>query len=81
MKALSLKPSSVEGSCCRAACPALPLENGRLSLVTTCFGPRTEAAGFTAMTCPVTIQSSSVLMAARCCLTVGFDLVTPSSST
>ena len=61
----------------RSAC----VVNGRLRqtgvgtgvapFVTTCFGPRTVAAGFTGRTWLTTSQSPSMRMAARCCLTVG----------
>ena len=46
-----------------------------LPVFTTCFGPRTECAGFVATTWPVTSQSNSMRMAARCCFTVGFSNV------
>ena len=42
-------------------------------VVTTCFGPRTAAAGFTGIIWLTTSQSPSMRMAARCCLTVGAD--------
>jgi hypothetical protein len=42
-----------------------------LPFLTTCFGPFTDEAGFIRMTWPVTIQSISIRMAARCCLTDG----------
>jgi hypothetical protein len=32
----------------------------------------TACAGFIGITCPVTSQSKSILIAARCCFTVGF---------
>jgi hypothetical protein len=38
---------------------------------TTYFGPRTEDAGFIGITWPVTNQSKSIRIAARCCFTVG----------
>ena len=48
-------------------------EHGRLAAATTCLGPRTACAGLWAMTWPVTSQSKSIRMAARCCLTVGAE--------
>ena len=47
------------------------LSTGVVPFLTTCFGPRTEAAGFNGMTPPVVSQSKSILIAARCCFTVG----------
>ena len=44
---------------------------GVAPLVTTCFGPRTAAAGFAGRTWLTTSQSQSMRIAARCCLTVG----------
>ena len=46
---------------------------GVAPFVTTCFGPRTAAAGFTGRTWLTTSQSPSMRRAARCCLTVGAD--------
>ena len=46
---------------------------GVAPLVTTCFGPRTAAAGFTGRTWLTTSQSPSMRIAARCCFTVGAD--------
>ena len=47
---------------------------GVAPLVTTCFGPRTAAAGFTGRTWLTTSQSPSMrIRAARCCFTVGTD--------
>ena len=46
---------------------------GVAPVVTTCFGPRTAAAGFTGKTWLTTSQSPSMRRAARCCLTVGAD--------
>jgi hypothetical protein len=43
----------------------------------TCFGPRTAWAGLVATAWPVTSQLNSMRMAARCCLTVGFDIGCP----
>ena len=40
---------------------------------TTYFGPWTAWAGLIARTWPTTSQSSSILIAAKCCLTIGFD--------
>jgi hypothetical protein len=42
-----------------------------LPVFTTCFGPRTAAAGFIGTTWPMTSQSSSVRTAASCCFTSG----------
>ena len=44
-----------------------------LPVFTTCFGPRTACAGLVATIWPVTSQSNSMRMAARCCLTDGFS--------
>ena len=49
------------------------VRTGVAPLVTTCFGPRTAAAGFTRRTWLTTSQSQSTRMAAKCCLTVGTD--------
>ena len=46
---------------------------GVAPFVTTCFGPRTAAAGFTGRTWLTTSQSPSMRIAARCCFTVGTD--------
>ena len=46
---------------------------GVAPLVTTCFGPRTAAAGFTGRTWLTTSQSPSMRIAARCCFTVGAE--------
>ena len=51
----------------------LRVRTGVLPFLMTYLGPRTAEAGFTASTPPVTIQSNSIRIAARCCLTVGFD--------
>jgi hypothetical protein len=55
----------------------LPGRLGILTVVlpafTTCFGTRTACAGLVATTWPVTSQSNSMRMAARCCFTVGFS--------
>ena len=50
-----------------------------LPFFTLCLGSRTECAGFGGITCPVTNQSNSMRMAARCCLTVGLGRSVPSS--
>src|ERR1019366_10102707 len=47
------------------------LRTGVLPRFTTYFGPRTELAGFVGMTWPVTSQSKSIRIAAKCCFTVG----------
>ncbi len=44
---------------------------GVLPVLTTCFGPRTAAAGFIGTTCPVISQSNIMRTAASCCLTPG----------
>ena len=46
---------------------------GVARFVTTCFGPRTAAAGFTGRTWLTTSQSPSMRIAAKCCFTVGTD--------
>jgi hypothetical protein len=53
---------------------------GVLPRFTTYLGPRTEAAGFTANAASSQI-SNRWRMAARCCLTVGFEAWVPSCST
>ena len=57
-------------SSCRA-CSSV--STGVLPRLTTCLGPRTAWAGLMARTWPTTSQSNSMRIAARCCLTVGFD--------
>src|ERR1700722_4832652 len=42
---------------------------GVLPVFTTCFGPRTAAAGFIGITWPVMSQSNSIRTAASCCFT------------
>ena len=42
---------------------------GVVPVFTTCFGPRTAAAGFMGTICPVTSQSNSMRTAASCCFT------------
>jgi hypothetical protein len=44
---------------------------GVLPVLTTCFGPRTAAAGFMGTIWPVTSQSNSMRTAASCCFTPG----------
>ena len=44
---------------------------GVLPVFTTCFGPRTAAAGFIGITWPVMSQSNSIRTAASCCFTPG----------
>ena len=53
---------------------------GVTPLLTECRGPRTECAGLTGTTWPVTSQSNSMRMQARCCLTEGADMRRPSCS-
>jgi hypothetical protein len=48
-----------------------PSSTGVLPFLTTCFGPRTAAAGFCSTTWPTISQSNSMRNAAGCCLTVG----------
>src|SRR5665213_2258941 len=46
-----------------------PSSTGVLPVLTTCFGPRTAAAGLFGTTWPITSQSNSMRIAASCCLT------------
>ena len=46
-------------------------KTGVLPRLTTCFGPRTEDAGFMGTIWPVTRKSKSIRIAAKCCFTVG----------
>ena len=48
-----------------------PERTGVLPFLTTCFGRRTDAAGLWGTTWPVTSQSKSMRMAARCRFTEG----------
>ena len=48
-----------------------PSSTGVLPVFTTCFGPRTAAAGFNGTIWPVINQSNSIRTAASCCLTDG----------
>jgi len=48
-------------------------------LMTEWRGPRTACAGLAGITWPVTSQSNSIRMQARCCLTVGAERTRPSS--
>ena len=50
---------------------SLAESTGVFPFLTMCFGPRTELAGFPEMTWPVTSQSKSIRIAARCCFFVG----------
>ena len=47
---------------------------GVTPLLTEWRGPRTECAGFDGITWPVTSQSNSTRIQARCCLTEGGDI-------
>ena len=44
-----------------------------MPVFTTCFGPRTAAAGFIGTTWPVISQSNSIRTAASCCFTPGAE--------
>ena len=44
-----------------------------MPVFTTCFGPRTAAAGFIGTTWPITSQSNSMRTAASCCFTLGAE--------
>src|SRR5229473_5335912 len=68
---------SIESSSLRASSAD---STGVLPRFTTYFGPRTEAAGLTSRIPPVVRESNSCLIAARCCLTVGFEAWSPSCS-
>jgi hypothetical protein len=52
-----------------------------LPVFTTCFGPRTAAAGFIGITWPITSQSNSMRTAASCCFTLGAACCACSCST
>ena len=52
-----------------------PSSTGVLPVFTTCFGPRTAAAGLIGTTWPVTSQSNSMRTAASCCFTSGAECV------
>jgi len=54
---------------------------GVLPLLTMCFGPRTETAGFIGITWPMTSQSKRWRIAERRCLTVGAERWRASCST
>ena len=59
-----------------AACATrLPSSTGVLPVFTTCFGPRTAAAGLVGTTWPVISQSNSIRTAASCCFTPGAEWV------
>ena len=55
------------------------VSTGVLPFLMTYFGPRTAAAGLKGISPPVTIQSNSIRIAARCCLTLGFAMPSASS--
>ena len=55
-------------------------EHRRLALLDAVLGAATACAGFVGMTWPVTSQSKSMRMAARCCLTDGLASTVPSCS-
>ena len=72
--ARSRRPARVPVSMCsRSFLASAGERTGVAPLVTTCFGPRTAAAGFTGRTWLTTSPSQSMRMAARCCFTVGAD--------
>ncbi len=48
---------------------------GVFPVFTTCFGPRTAAAGFIGNTWPTMSQSNSIRTAASCCFTAGAEWV------
>ena len=58
-----------------------PSSTGVLPVFTTCFGPRTAAAGFIGTTWPVISQSNSIRTAASCCFTPGAACFSCSSFT
>ena len=58
-----------------------PKSTGVLPLFTTYVGPRTALAGLDGTICPMTSQSNSIRIAAKCCLTDGGAWVFPSRST
>ena len=71
MRVRSLSPTIVSISMeSRSVRAWSALRTGVLPRLTTYLGPRTELAGFMGMIWPVTSQSKSMRIAARCCLTV-----------
>ena len=68
----------VESRSCRASSA---VSTSVRPTVTTCFGLRTEAAGFTGRICPVTSQSNSIFNAASFCFTLGRSTFVAISST
>jgi len=58
--------------CCRSACASPWVEHGVLPVLTTCFGPRTAAAGHR-HDLPGDQQLNSMRMAASSCFTDGAD--------
>ena len=74
MIARSLRPMALEVSIESRSCLVSSAERmGVFPFFTTCFGPRTEEAGFEGTTWPTTSQSKSIRIVARCCLTEGFE--------
>ena len=69
---------AMQASNCRASSA---VRTGVVPTVTTCLGPRTDAAGFVGRICPVTSQSNSIFNAASFCFTLGRSIFVPSSST
>jgi hypothetical protein len=52
---------------------SLPSSTGVLPVFTTCFGPRTAAAGLCGRIWPVISQSNNMRIAASCCFTSGAE--------
>ena len=63
------------GMASRSLRHSFPSSTGVLPVFTTCFGPRTAAAGLAGMTWPVISQSNSIRTAASCCFTSGAEWV------
>jgi site-specific recombinase XerD len=70
LAAFLIRAAAMESSSSRASSG---VSTGVLPFLMTYLGPRTADAGFTVRTPPVTSQSNSIRIAAKCCLTVGFD--------
>jgi len=82
MMARSRKPTTVETSMPASSAVASSDDStGVTPLLTEWRGPRTECAGLTGNTWPVTSQSNNMRMQARCCLTEGADMRWPRPST
>ena len=81
MMARSRRPTTVAASMLSSSALASSEEStGVEPLLTEWRGPRTECAGLVGTTWPVTSQSNSMRMQARCCFTVGAATVPCSSS-